>query len=102
MGDVGDYWREHKDYKRRRESADNLGMSMREYDKWDRQQERERKAGKKADHLARCTIKCECGKWLLDTAAHNCHKRHLGKKGHSVIETKEVKKREEIDWSDII
>ena len=93
MGDVGDYWREHKDYKRRKESANNLGMSMSEYEKLEKQMERERIAENKARHIAKCTIKCECGKWLLDKPAHNCHKGHLGKKGHGIAETKEAQEK---------
>ena len=30
MGDVGEYWREHNEYQRRREGAERLGMTGRE------------------------------------------------------------------------
>lgn len=91
MGDIGEYWKDHKEHKRRRQGADALGMSMREYERWEQKTERERAQRTKQEKFNRCTIQCECGKWLLDTAAHNSHKMVKGRKGHSVKKTKEAK-----------
>jgi hypothetical protein len=99
MGDIGEYWRDHKEYQRRRKGAEQLGMSMREYANWERQCESERNQANRADKIERCAIQCECGKWLLDTAAHNSHKMVKGRKGHSVKATKEAKLPKEISWA---
>ena len=37
MGEIGEYWRDHKDCQRRRKGAEQLGMSMCEYENWERQ-----------------------------------------------------------------
>ncbi len=96
MGDVGDYWREHKEHQQlvaRRKQGITASH--------ERQWERERIKKKKEDHFDRCTIKCECGKWFLDIPAHNCHKSHMGKAGHKLAETKEAKQKDS-DWTDLL
>ena len=98
MGDIGDYWREHKEYKRRREGADRLGISIRQYDKWVAENEVDERLRKNAGKIARCTSQCECGKWLLDTNAHNSHKSVKGRKGHAAKATKEATKQEEVSY----
>jgi len=80
MGDIGDYWNEHKAHKRRV----SMGITLADERRW----ERERAKEKKQAHMDKCTIKCECGKWLLDKAAHNCHKQRWGKEGHKILETR--------------
>jgi hypothetical protein len=99
MGEIGEYWGDHKDYQRRRKGAEQLGMSMSEYENWERQCDREAKQREQQEHLDRCTLQCECGKWLLDTAAHNSHKSVKGRKAHGVKATKEAKLPEEADWA---
>lgn len=94
MGDIGEYWRDAKEHRRRVKGAEMLGMSMRQYERWEAKCEREDVARKKQDKFDKCTIQCECGKWLLDTAAHNSHKMVKGRKGHSVKERKESKIQE--------
>lgn len=98
MGDVGEYWKAAKDYRRRREGADRLGMSMREYERWERKTEQEDQQRKGQERLDKCTIQCECGKWLLDTAAHNSHKMVKGRKGHAVRGRKEAKEPDKPVW----
>lgn len=98
MGDVGEYWKDHKDYERRRDGANKLGMSLHQYDHWSEKCAREESARNRQEKLDRCTIQCECGKWLLDTAAHNSHKMVKGRKGHSVKERKEAKQPIIHDW----
>lgn len=85
MGDVGDYWREHKEHRALVERR-KAGITAADERKW----ERERIQKKKAEHMARCTIKCECGKWFFDVAAHNCHKGRKGKAGHKAVQTKDA------------
>ena len=97
MGDVGDYWREHKEHQAR-VARRKAGITAAD----ERRCERERILKRKAEWIAKCTVKCECGKWLLDAKAHTSHKSQTGKKGHSVVETKEAEKPKETDWSDII
>lgn len=63
MGDVGDYWREHKAYVDRK------------------------KYGKLKDFPSdkpKKTLQCECGKWFRDETAHRHHKQAKGKKGHKL------------------
>lgn len=78
MGDIGDYWREHKEYKERK----RLGLSEREYKKMMRDIAQENRSAQIAKH----TIRCECGRTFMDDNAHKCHKSSQGKKGHSVAE----------------
>jgi hypothetical protein len=54
MGDIGNYWRKHKEYKERRK----MGMSQRQYDTTLRTIALEKKIAKQA----KCTIQCECGR----------------------------------------
>lgn len=82
MGDVGDYWREHREYARDRKAADSLGISLSQYRRDMRRMDREEAAERKAAKLASHTVRCECGRTFLDVAAHNCHKSRWGKKGH--------------------
>ncbi len=82
MGDIGDYWREHKEYKQDKRTADELGVSISKYRRDMRKMEAAERAEKKAARLASHTLRCECGRTFLDTNAHNCHKMKLGKKGH--------------------
>jgi uncharacterized Rmd1/YagE family protein len=94
MGDVGDYWREHRAHKerqKRRDAAVRLGMSLEAYEKLDREIRREEQAHRHQEHIDRCTIQCECGRWFLHAAAHNLHRSHKGKEGHKVVSTKEPK-----------
>ncbi len=82
MGEIGDYWNEHKQYKRDKSAADSLGMSVDAYRrKVAKDKERDRAAAK-AKKLARHTVQCECGLTFFDKNAHNCHKVRTGKLGH--------------------
>lgn len=74
MGDIGDYWREHKEYKQRRK----MGLSQRQWNRMNAEIAAENKAAKLAKH----TIRCECGRTFLDANAHKCHKSRHGKLGH--------------------
>lgn len=82
MGDIGDYWRDHKEYARDRKAADSLGVSLSQYRRDMRKMEAEERAEKKVAKLATHTIRCECGRTFLDKNAHNCHKTRTGKLGH--------------------
>jgi hypothetical protein len=94
MGDVGEYWKDAKEHRRRVQGAQSLGMTMGQYIRWERQTEKEDQQRRGKEKLDKCTIQCECGKWLLDTAAHNSHKMVKGRKGHAVKERKEAKMQE--------
>lgn len=50
MGDVGDYWNDHRDYKRDKARAAALDMSVAEYHRW---QARQRQHDKRAEKEAR-------------------------------------------------
>ncbi len=82
MGDIGEYWKEHKEYSRNKKAADSLGMSVSQYEKRMRKMEMEENSARKAARIAKHTIQCECGRTFMDTAAHNCHKSVTGKLGH--------------------
>jgi len=98
MGDIGDYWREHKEHRRRAERATSLGLSMGQYARQERRWAKEEADRKAADRIGQCTIQCECGKWLLDVSAHAQHKAAKGKQGHGVKATKEAAVPD-ADWS---
>lgn len=91
MGDIGDYWREHKEYVERRKS----GLSERQYRKMHKQEAEERKAAQLSKH----TVRCECGRTFLDDNAHKCHKSRWGKKGHGVIERMTPPTETASDWT---
>jgi len=74
MGDIGEYWKEHREYKRRRKYGS--------VPKHDDQLTKQMKAEKEALRLAQHGISCECGRTFLDVLAHNQHKARWGKKGH--------------------
>ena len=99
MGDVGEYWKDAKEHRRRVDGAIRLGMSLGKYSRWERECEKENRKRKAQEKLDRCTIQCECGKWLIDTAAHNSHKKVKGRKGHAVKQRKEAKLSEEVSWA---
>jgi len=99
MSDMGDDFREWKQYKIDSKHAASMGVSLSAYRKHMKQLDKEDADERHKKHIERCTIKCECGKWFLDTAAHNCHKKVKGRKGHCVIETKEAIKQEETSWA---
>lgn len=82
MGDIGDYWREHKEYAHDRKVADKLGISLNQYRRRMQQEARAMRAEAKAERLARHTLQCECGRTFLDVNAHNSHKTRTGRKGH--------------------
>jgi hypothetical protein len=99
MGDIGDYWREHKEFARDRKAADSLGMSLSKYRLDMRKMKAEERVEAKAQKLAKCTIQCECGRRFLAPNDHACHVRSQGKKGHAIALTREVPKEEPADWA---
>jgi len=99
MGDIGDYWREHREYARDRKVAESLGMSLGQYRRRMRKMEADDRAATKAANLAKCTIQCECGRWLLGPNDHANHVQSQGKKGHAIALTREVPKAEPADWA---
>lgn len=98
MGDIGDYWRGHREYKRDRKAAESLGMSLSKYRREMGKMEAQERAEAKARKLAKCTVQCECGRWFLAANDHSCHVRSQGKKGHAIAFTREVPKEEPVDW----
>lgn len=63
MGDVGDYWNDHREWKRDKKAADALGMSVPEYHRHrerqrihDRAWEREQRAKRHAANPYECPI----------------------------------------------
>ena len=97
MGDIGEYWREHKEYKAK-VARRRAGITASDERRW----ERERITEKRSNHLAKCTVKCECEKWFIDDNAHKCHKAHKGKVGHKIVDRKSAAQKEETHWSDVI
>jgi len=86
MGDVGEYWREHKEHKRDVSAARSMGLSVEAYRRRLEAEKAKDRAEAKAKKLARHTIQCECGRTFFDKSAHNCHKTKTGKLGHKGTE----------------
>lgn len=63
MGEIGDYWREHKEYVERKKNSGRHWSDV---------------------SLKTKTVKCECGKWLADERGHKQHMQRKGKKGHGI------------------
>ncbi len=74
MGDIGDYWNEHRKYKQKRKYGSVEGVECPIWDKIQKDAEEARKPKR--------TVQCECGKQFVDVPAHNCHKSRFGKQGH--------------------
>jgi hypothetical protein len=72
MGDIGEYWREHKEYVNRKK----YGKPKKRYD-W------------LPDNRLPKVLQCECGTMLPNIGAHNQHKSVKGKSGHSLITKQE-------------
>ena len=89
MGDMGDTFREWKQHRKDCKAASALGLSLSAYHRAMADADRELAEERRKVYYGKCTLLCECGRWFLDTNAHNCHKQSVGKKGHRVIETKE-------------
>lgn len=97
MGEIGDYWREHKEYKRDKAAAEALDMSLGSYRRWLAKERAKDKKRKIQDKLAAHTIRCECGRTFMDANAHKCHKQRWGKIGHNVVQVMTPKHKETIE-----
>jgi len=94
MGDIGEYWADHREYKRDVSAARSMGLSVEAYRRKMEAMKAQDRAEAKAKKLARHTIQCECGRTFYDKNAHNCHKVRTGKLGHKGTEIKPSRDRD--------
>lgn len=85
MGDIGEYWRDHREYARDKKAAESVGLSVSQYRRKMSEMDAKERAEKNAAKLAKHSVQCECGRTFLDVYAHNSHKSRWGKKGHNGI-----------------
>ncbi|MGA2581628.1 MAG: hypothetical protein ABSH24_37230 [Bryobacteraceae bacterium] len=74
-------------------------MSLGQYNGGMRKLKQQQRVEAKAAKLAKFTIQCECGRWLLGPNDHANHIRSQGKKSHKVAVTREAQKEGLVDWA---